>query len=101
MPAGVDAPMRAFGMPMGPLQMSDLAGNDIGYNVRKGFGWDDPATTPCPAERYYGRIPDKLVEMGRCGQKTKAGWYDYSAGRSPIDDPTVEALILAHSSEMG
>tara|TARA_B110000208_G_C11782784_1_gene434516 strand:- start:661 stop:1755 length:1095 start_codon:yes stop_codon:yes gene_type:complete len=101
LPADVDAPLRAFGMPMGPLQMSDLAGNDIGYSIRKDFGWDDPATTPVPNERYYGALADKLVEMGRLGQKAKMGWYDYSKGRAPVDDPAVEALIIAHSAEVG
>ena len=73
LPADVDGPMRAFGMPMGPLQMSDLAGNDIGYNVRKDFGWTFPASA----------LADKLVESGRLGQKTGGGWYDYDAKRKP------------------
>ena len=58
LPADVDGPMRAFGMPMGPLQMSDLAGNDIGHNVRKDFGWTFPSSA----------LADKLVESGRLGR---------------------------------
>ena len=80
---------------MGPLQMSDLAGNDIGYSIRRDMGLHEPATTPFPDDGTGG-IADKLVEMGRLGQKTKAGWYDYSAGKAPVDDPVVTALIDAH-----
>ena len=101
LPRDVDAPLRAFGMPMGPLQMSDLAGNDIGYSIRHDMGLHDPATTPHPNERYHGLVADKLVEMGRLGQKSKAGWYDYSAGKAPTDDAAVAALIEAHCANAG
>eukprot|EP00966_Prymnesium_polylepis_P048262 1117938-Prymnesium_polylepis.1 len=100
LPAQVDEPLRQFGMPMGPLQMSDLAGNDIGYSIRRDMGLHDPAATPHPDERYHGAIADKLVEMGRLGQKTQAGWYDYSAGKRPVDDPAVAALIEGHCAEL-
>jgi 3-hydroxyacyl-CoA dehydrogenase len=77
MPEQVDAALRNFGMPMGVLQMSDLAGLDVGYKSRKDR---DPAT-------FDGRVTrsaDLLVEMGRKGQKTQAGYYDYAAGdRTP------------------
>ena len=96
LPADVDGPMRAFGMPMGPLQMCDLAGNDIGYKVRQGLGLHKVTT-----ERYYGGLADTLVESGRLGQKTKAGWYDYSAGRAPVDDPEVASMIEKHSAALG
>ena len=95
-PKQVDKPLRAFGMPMGPLQMCDLAGNDIGYKVRQGLGLHKVTS-----ERYYGGLADTLVESGRLGQKTKAGWYDYSAGRAPVDDPEVVAMIEAHSAALG
>jgi len=95
-PADVDSPMRAFGMAMGPLQMSDLAGNDIGYSVRS-----ELKLAEHPTERYYGKVADKLYGLGRHGQKTKAGWYDYSAGRTPVDDPVVEQLLVEHSAAEG
>ena len=91
LPADVDGPMRAFGMPMGPLQMSDLAGNDIGYNVRKDFGWTFPASA----------LADKLVESGRLGQKTGGGWYDYDAKRKPNPSAAVETMIVEHSAAAG
>jgi 3-hydroxyacyl-CoA dehydrogenase len=73
MPEQVDAALRNFGMPMGVLQMSDLAGLDIGYKSRRNR---DPSS-------YDGRAfrsSDLLVEMGRMGQKTHAGFYDYVPG---------------------
>ena len=87
-PQAVDAALTSFGMAMGPYAMSDLAGNDIGYNIRK----EHP---PKPERRYYAHIADELVEMGRLGQKTKAGWFDYAAGRKPVVDPIVEGMVAA------
>ena len=95
----MDAPLRAFGLAMGPLQMSDLAGNDIGYNIRKDLGWSE--ATMKDGERYWAGVADKLVESGRLGQKTKKGWYDYAAGRTPVDDEQVEDLIVEHSKSIG
>jgi len=94
-PAQVDGPIRRLGLAMGPLQMGDLAGNDIGYNIRK----DQPALFG-PGERYPA-LADELVDMGRLGQKTKKGWYDYSAGRNPVDDAEVTQLIESYSQKKG
>jgi 3-hydroxyacyl-CoA dehydrogenase len=95
MPEQVDAALRNFGMPMGVLQMSDLAGLDIGYKSRKDR---DPNS-------YDGRVSrssDLLVEMGRVGQKTHAGFYDYVPGdRTPKPSPIVKALIEEISEEYG
>jgi 3-hydroxyacyl-CoA dehydrogenase len=95
MPEQVDAVLRNFGMPMGVLQMSDLAGLDIGYKSRKDR---DPAS-------FDGRVTrsaDMLVEMGRCGQKTQAGYYDYAPGdRTPKPSPIVKELIEKASAEYG
>ncbi len=99
MPADVDAPLRAFGMPMGPLQMSDLAGNDIGYNIRR--DWKIEQAMGARGERYHGKLADAMHELGRHGQKAKKGWYDYSAGRAPVDDPGVAQLIVDHSAAEG
>ncbi|CAN0513378.1 unnamed protein product, partial [Laminaria digitata] len=54
-----------------------------------------------PNERYSS-LGDKLVEMGRTGQKTGKGWYDYAKGsREPLPSPEVAALIKAHRAEIG
>ncbi|HEY2462555.1 MAG TPA: 3-hydroxyacyl-CoA dehydrogenase NAD-binding domain-containing protein [Steroidobacteraceae bacterium] len=95
MPEQVDAALRNFGMPMGVLQMSDLAGLDVGYKSRKDR---DPAS-------FDGRVTrsaDLLVEMGRLGQKTQAGYYDYAPGdRTPRPSAVVAELIEKVSREYG
>jgi 3-hydroxyacyl-CoA dehydrogenase len=95
MPEQVDAALRNFGMPMGVLQMSDLAGLDVGYKSRKDR---DPAS-------FDGRVTrsaDLLVEMGRMGQKTQAGYYDYAPGdRTPQPSPVVAEIIDKVSTEYG
>jgi 3-hydroxyacyl-CoA dehydrogenase len=84
LPKDVDAAIgpKGFGMAMGPFTMSDLAGNDIGAFVRRELGWIDGANAAEPNRRYWASIADELVARGRLGQKTKKGWYDYSAGRA-------------------
>jgi 3-hydroxyacyl-CoA dehydrogenase len=95
MPEQVDAALRNFGMPMGVLQMGDLAGLDVGYKSRKDR---DPAS-------FDGRVTrsaDLLVEMGRMGQKTQAGYYDYAPGdRTPRPSPVVAEIIEKVSKEYG
>ncbi|HEV7357106.1 MAG TPA: 3-hydroxyacyl-CoA dehydrogenase NAD-binding domain-containing protein [Steroidobacteraceae bacterium] len=95
MPEQVDAALRNFGMPMGVLQMSDLAGLDVGYKSRKDR---DPATF----DGRVSRSADMLVEMGRKGQKTQAGFYDYAPGdRTPKPSPVVAGIIEQVSKEYG
>jgi 3-hydroxyacyl-CoA dehydrogenase len=95
MPEQVDAALRNFGMPMGVLQMSDLAGLDVGYKSRKDR---DPATF----DGRVSRSADLLVEMGRKGQKTQAGFYDYAPGdRTPRPSPVVAGIIEQVSKEYG
>ena len=95
LPEQVDAALRNFGMPMGVLQMSDLAGLDVGYKSRKDR---DPST-------FDGRVTrsaDLLVEMGRKGQKTQAGYYDYAPGdRTPRPSAVVTQIIEQASKEFG
>ena len=88
-PSEVDGALTKFGMAMGPLQMSDMAGLDVGWRIRQETGAKDP-------------VGDALHEMGRHGQKTKAGYYLYEEGsRRPIPDPEVDALIAKVSKEQG
>ncbi len=96
LPAQVDRALTAFGLPMGPYQMADLAGLDISWRIRK-----RQAATRSPALRY-SPTADRLCEAGRFGQKTGAGWYRYEPGsRTPVPDPEVEATIRAVSAEKG
>jgi len=87
-PYDIDAAVRAFGYPMGPYQMADLAGGDIGWATRK-----RRAATRDPALRYV-QIPDRLCERGWFGQKTGRGFYLYPDGaRQGTPDPEVLAII--------
>jgi 3-hydroxyacyl-CoA dehydrogenase len=86
-PQHVDQALQDWGMAMGPFAMSDLAGNDVGWYVRK-------RRMKERAEFAYSKIPDRICELGRFGQKTGAGFYRYEGGsRTPIPDPAVEKLI--------
>ncbi len=78
MPWDVDAALNSFGFKMGPFQMSDLAGLDI--------GWSKGATTSNP-------IRDMLCEMDRRGQKTQAGYYDYDENRRPVPSKVTAGII--------
>ncbi|MCX7339050.1 MAG: 3-hydroxyacyl-CoA dehydrogenase NAD-binding domain-containing protein [Hyphomicrobiales bacterium] len=94
LPHEVDAAMEAFGLPMGPFAVFDLAGLDIAWARRK-----RQAASRDPAERYV-RIADKLCELGRFGQKTGAGWYVYDQGkRRP--DAGVTSIIEAEAAISG
>lgn len=95
LPAQVDGAIEAFGFAMGPLRMSDLAGNDIGWHIRQRRARETPDFT-------YSRLPDLLCEQGRFGQKTGAGWYDYGAGeRQALPSTAVNQMIVGHSAEIG
>src|SRR3954468_3963354 len=95
LPEQVDKVMIDFGYPMGPFAVGDLAGLDIGAEGRKRRALANPNYRKLP-------IADKLVEMGRYGQKTGAGWYRYEKGdRAPHPDPAVAAIIKQVATEMG
>ena len=95
-PYQIDAAVRAFGFPMGPFQVVDLAGGDIGWATRK-----RRAATRNPAARYV-QIADRLCERGWFGQKTGRGFYLYPEGsRSGTPDPEVEAIIDAERTRAG
>ena len=94
-PQQIDAAMSKFGMAMGPFTMYDMAGMDIGYAIRQRRYVEKPHLT-------YSRIGDRVVELGRLGQKTGKGWYRYEAGsRKSIPDPQIDRLIESYRGEIG
>jgi 3-hydroxyacyl-CoA dehydrogenase len=95
MPRQVDRAVEKWGMAMGPFRMSDLAGNDIGWAIRKRRYREHP-------DMKYSRIADRLCEQGRFGQKTGLGWYRYEAGRrDAIPDPAVDKMVADYIAEIG
>ena len=94
-PAQVDKAMEKFGMAMGPFRMGDLAGNDVGWYIRKRRYLEKP-------NLRYSKTADLLCELGRFGQKTSAGWYDYVPGkRDAIPSKIVTDMIEKHRAELG
>jgi 3-hydroxyacyl-CoA dehydrogenase len=94
-PQQVDKAVEKFGFAMGPFRMGDLAGNDIGWAIRKRRAQERP-------DMLYSRTADKLCELGRFGQKTGAGWYDYQQGkRDAIPSKLVEDMIAEHRKSLG
>jgi 3-hydroxyacyl-CoA dehydrogenase len=94
-PAQVDKAVEKFGFAMGPFRMGDLAGNDIGWAIRKRRNVERPGMK-------YSKTADLLCEMGRFGQKTGAGWYDYQVGkRDAIPSPVVVEMIEKHREAEG
>jgi 3-hydroxyacyl-CoA dehydrogenase len=85
----VDRVLTEFGFPMGPFAMSDLAGLDVGWRIRKGRGAKAP-------------VADRICELGRFGQKTGAGYFKYEKGdRTPVPDLEVEKIIVDVATSMG
>jgi 3-hydroxyacyl-CoA dehydrogenase len=94
-PAQVDKAIEKFGFAMGPFRMGDLAGNDIGWAIRKRRYVEKP-------DIRYSKTADLLCEMGRFGQKVGKGWYDYAPGkRTAIPNAEVEAMIAKHRDSLG
>ncbi len=94
-PAQVDKAMEKFGMAMGPFRMGDLAGNDIGWAIRKRRYTEKPGMK-------YSKTADLLCEKGRFGQKTGAGWYDYVPGkRDAVPNAEVVKMIEDHRAAQG
>ena len=95
LPHQIDKVMVDFGYPMGPFAVNDLSGLDVSYSTRRRRKAEDPDYRMLP-------IPDRLVEMGRKGQKTGAGWYRYERGdRTPHVDPEVARIIAEVARENG
>ena len=94
-PAQVDKAVEKFGFAMGPFRMGDLAGNDIGWAIRKRRYVEKP-------HMRYSKTADLLCEKGRYGQKTGAGWYDYAPGkRDAIPSAEVVNMIEDHRATLG
>lgn len=92
-PAQVDQALERWGMVMGPFRMGDLAGNDIGWAIRKRRYVERP-------EVRYARVADRICEHGRFGQKTGKGWYKYEPGdRTPIVDLEAERIIAEYRKD--
>jgi 3-hydroxyacyl-CoA dehydrogenase len=95
LPQQIDKAMEKFGFAMGPFRVSDLAGNDILWYIRKRLYVEYP-------DRVFSKTPDRICELGRFGQKTGAGWYDYKPGdRAPIASELVNKIVLEESAKLG
>ena len=95
LPQQIDRAAEQFGFAMGPFRMSDLAGNDISWAIRKRQALEHP-------NLKYNKVADRICELGRFGQKSGAGWYDYKAGdRNAHASQLVDELVLAWSKEIG
>jgi 3-hydroxyacyl-CoA dehydrogenase len=91
-PEQIDRVMEGFGMAMGPLAVRDLAGNDVGYSIRK--------ARKIPADERFSPILQRVFEAGRLGQKSGKGFYRYE-GRTRISDPEIMTLIEGVSRDLG
>jgi 3-hydroxyacyl-CoA dehydrogenase len=91
----VDNALYEFGMAMGPLAVGDLAGLDVGWRIRKEYRHLEK---PGIRQAFAG---DRLCEMGRYGQKTRAGWYKYDENRRAIPDPEVAELVKKWAAGAG
>jgi 3-hydroxyacyl-CoA dehydrogenase len=95
LPQQIDKAMEKFGFAMGPFRVSDLAGNDILWYIRKRLYVEYP-------DRVFSKTPDRICELGRFGQKTGAGWYDYKPGdRAPNPSDLVNKIVLEESARLG
>ncbi|MEO7986895.1 MAG: 3-hydroxyacyl-CoA dehydrogenase NAD-binding domain-containing protein, partial [Gemmatimonadales bacterium] len=93
-PAQVDGAMESFGFAMGPFRVGDLVGHDVSLAIRERRRAERPGY-------LCSTLPDKLCELGRLGQKTGAGWYDYPEGpRRPVPSTVAERLITSHRAEL-
>jgi 3-hydroxyacyl-CoA dehydrogenase len=94
-PQQVDGAIERWGFSMGPFRMGDLAGNDVGWYIRKRRYLEKP-------DLRYSKTADLLCEMGRYGQKTSAGWYDYKPGdRTAYPSSVVEEMLVKERARLG
>ena len=93
-PAQIDGALQRWGMAMGPFAMYDMAGNDIGWEIRKRRAKERP-------DMVYSKFADRICEKGWFGQKSGRGWYRYEKGsRKPVPDPEVEKLLENYRKEI-
>ena len=92
-PETIDTAMQQWGMAMGPLRVFDLAGLDVGYKARQGLAPDERGDP-----KAY-RVPDALVEMGRLGQKSGAGFYTYDPETRGYTFDDVSLSVIEHAAE--
>lgn len=103
--SSVDKAFLKFGIALGPFQMADLAGLDIGYNIRKQRGWVSSNGAPTANKpSRYPEVADVIVsEYKRLGQKTGKGWYDYDKnigkGRKPLPSKEADALVQKYAKK--
>jgi 3-hydroxyacyl-CoA dehydrogenase len=91
----IDRAIEKFGFAMGPFRMSDLAGNDISWHIRKRHYAEKP-------KMRRMRIADRVCELGRFGQKSGLGWYRYEPGkRDALPDPVVEKIVDEERAALG
>jgi 3-hydroxyacyl-CoA dehydrogenase len=94
-PQQIDRAMESFGFAMGPFRVGDLVGHDVSLAIRQRRRAERPGY-------LCSTLPDKLCQLGRLGQKTGGGWYDYPEGpRRPAPSAAVEELITSHRAEIG
>jgi 3-hydroxyacyl-CoA dehydrogenase len=96
-PWQIDGALKAFGFPMGLYLMRDMSGLDVGYRMRQGR---IAAGTLDPDSAEYAPLADRIVQAGRLGQKTGAGYYKY-AGRDASADPAIESLLAEIAARKG
>ncbi len=95
LPQQIDKALENFGFAMGPFRVSDLAGNDILWAIRKRMYVEYP-------HLVFSKSPDRICELGRFGQKTGAGWYDYKPGdRTAAPSELVTKIVLEESAKLG
>ena len=107
--AQVDQALVEFGFALGPFQMGDLAGNDVGYNIRKERGWivdakDKQTVVPANRPARYSQVADVMVrDYGRTGQKAGKGWYDYDPtigkGRTPLHSQEMAGILWSYAAK--
>jgi 3-hydroxyacyl-CoA dehydrogenase len=94
-PEQVDRAIEEFGFAMGPFRVGDLVGHDVSQAIRQHRRVSRP-------DYHVSTLPDKLCALGRLGQKTGGGWYDYPDGpRRAIPSPVAAKLVESHRAEIG